>query len=413
MSRILAFTLPAPGHLFPFVPVLEELRDRGHDIVLALPSDSPLEVATDRLFRSLHLEWSIPPQLRQRPVGDANAVELQTFAAYGAPMATALTTVLEQESPDFVLIDPIAWGAQVAAERSATPWGVLAHNPLLFCGKGLDLRGPGLPPPKGGFDAVRYRILALAIHLAHAEYRREVNDLRRAFRLGTLRSLKDLILAAPLILATTAEPFEYPRADWPNSLSFVGPLLWDPPGTRSIDLHSDASKARPLLLVTGSSINAHGTAESWVGKVLDALADEPFRVIATVPSGSAITQASNVEMYPVLSHSDLLPHTACVICHGGPGITQKALSHGVPVVAVPFAYDRFEIARRLEVAAAGVALPLNQLSKRNIRLAIRVALQRRDGAERIARAFRALPGRQLAATAVEKAIQRPISYRRR
>jgi hypothetical protein len=35
------------------------------------------------------------------------------------------------------------------------------------------------------------------------------------------------------------------------------------------------------------------------------------------------------------------------------GATQKALAHGVPVCAVPFGRDQLEVARRVEVAAAG------------------------------------------------------------
>jgi UDP:flavonoid glycosyltransferase YjiC (YdhE family) len=34
MSRILAYTSPAHGHLFPLMAILEELRRRGHDVVL-------------------------------------------------------------------------------------------------------------------------------------------------------------------------------------------------------------------------------------------------------------------------------------------------------------------------------------------------------------------------------------------
>jgi UDP:flavonoid glycosyltransferase YjiC (YdhE family) len=34
MGRILAYTTPGRGHLFPMVPILDELRRRGHQVVL-------------------------------------------------------------------------------------------------------------------------------------------------------------------------------------------------------------------------------------------------------------------------------------------------------------------------------------------------------------------------------------------
>ncbi|HSO04495.1 MAG TPA: hypothetical protein VLQ92_08450, partial [Candidatus Limnocylindrales bacterium] len=43
MSRILAYTSPARGHLFPLTPILLELRDRGHDVaVRTLASEVPM-----------------------------------------------------------------------------------------------------------------------------------------------------------------------------------------------------------------------------------------------------------------------------------------------------------------------------------------------------------------------------------
>ena len=32
--RILAYTSPARGHLFPVTPILDELQRRGHDVAL-------------------------------------------------------------------------------------------------------------------------------------------------------------------------------------------------------------------------------------------------------------------------------------------------------------------------------------------------------------------------------------------
>ncbi len=43
MARILAYTSPARGHLFPLTPVLDELQRRGHQVALrTLASQVPL-----------------------------------------------------------------------------------------------------------------------------------------------------------------------------------------------------------------------------------------------------------------------------------------------------------------------------------------------------------------------------------
>ena len=57
-----------------------------------------------------------------------------------------------------------------------------------------------------------------------------------------------------------------------------------------------------------------------------------------------------------VAHGPILDRAACAITHGGMGATQKALARGVPVCAVPFGRDQFEVARRVEVAGAGIRL---------------------------------------------------------
>jgi UDP:flavonoid glycosyltransferase YjiC (YdhE family) len=32
MARVLAYTSPARGHLYPLTPILDELQSRGHEI---------------------------------------------------------------------------------------------------------------------------------------------------------------------------------------------------------------------------------------------------------------------------------------------------------------------------------------------------------------------------------------------
>jgi UDP:flavonoid glycosyltransferase YjiC (YdhE family) len=108
---------------------------------------------------------------------------------------------------------------------------------------------------------------------------------------------------------------------------------------------------------------------------------------------------------PYLPHGQILPHAACVICHGGFGTTQKALAAGVPVVAIPFARDQFEVARRVEVARAGVLLSRTVLTPERIRVAVAEAMQCKRGAERIAAAFRTAGGEAMAASAIEELLQ--------
>jgi UDP:flavonoid glycosyltransferase YjiC (YdhE family) len=83
----------------------------------------------------------------------------------------------------------------------------------------------------------------------------------------------------PLAIYLTAEPFEYPRRDWPANVRMVGPCEWDPPAERPAWLDEEGD---PLVLVTTSSEFQDDA--RLVRCALEALADEPLRVVVTMPS---------------------------------------------------------------------------------------------------------------------------------
>src|SRR5204862_6558820 len=91
-----------------------------------------------------------------------------------------------------------------------------------------------------------------------------------------------------------------------------------------------------------------------------------------------------------------------VVCHGGHGITVKALAAGVPVCAIPFCRDQFDVARRVEVSGAGMRLHHRRLTSKRLRAAVEETMTKRPGAERLAAAFADAGGPKAAAAAVEE-----------
>jgi hypothetical protein len=129
---------------------------------------------------------------------------------------------------------------------------------------------------------------------------------------------------------------------------------------------------------------------------LAAFADRDITVAVTTagvdPAALRTPPAPNAHVARFWPHSALLARAACVICHAGMGITQKALTAGVPVCAVPFGRDQFEVARRVQVARAGAMLPASRLRPGRLRAAAEEAMTCTAGAARIAAAFPAAAG---------------------
>jgi UDP:flavonoid glycosyltransferase YjiC (YdhE family) len=138
----------------------------------------------------------------------------------------------------------------------------------------------------------------------------------------------------------------------------VGPGIWDPPAKPPAWLDEFD---KPLVLVTCSTEFQNDG--KLVRAALEALAEEEVNIVVTTAGvdPSSFTPPPNARIERFVPHSPLLERASCVVCHGGMGITQKALSAGVPVCVVPFGRDQFDVARHVEVADAGTRLPASRL----------------------------------------------------
>ena len=86
------------------------------------------------------------------------------------------------------------------------------------------------------------------------------------------------------------------------------------------------------------------------------------------------------------------------------GATQNALAHGVPVCAVPYGRDQFEVARRVEVAQCGTRLPAKKLSPSLLRTKVREAMTMQNGARRVAAGLAATGGTARGADLFEQSV---------
>jgi UDP:flavonoid glycosyltransferase YjiC (YdhE family) len=405
MARILAYTSPGRGHLFPLVPILDDLRRRGHQIVLrTLASQVPLMRARgfDAAPISGQIEAIEHDDWRARNPRAALLYAVRIFCARAEYDAPDLQRAIAEAQPDAVLVDINSWGGLAAAEAWGGAWATFCPYPLALRSRDVPPFGPGLPPARGPLGHVRDRLLRpVVLGTIEKTMLPPLNGVRSQLGLAPLLELDDLFRRPPLLLYLTAEPFEYPRRDWPTSIVMVGPCEWDPPA----DLPSWLAEiTQPLVLVTTSSeFQDDGR---LIQTAFDALADEPVAVVATLPAGDPTDPTrfhlpANAHLERFVPHGPMLDRAVCAITHGGMGATQKALAHGVPVCVVPFGRDQLEVARRVEVAGAGTRLPASRLRPDRLRAKVRVAMANAEGARRVAAAFAAAGGPSAAADAVD------------
>jgi UDP:flavonoid glycosyltransferase YjiC (YdhE family) len=183
MARILAYTAPGRGHLYPLVPVVDELRRRGHEIALCtLASEIPL--MRSRGFDAEPLGTAIEHELddyRARSPYGALKRALSALARRAGRDVPEMRSAIARAQPDALLVDVNCWGAQAVAEASGLPWSTWCPLPMPLPAPGVPPFGPGLAPARGPVGRGRDVVLRPLLTLAYARaFLPAVNEVRSA-----------------------------------------------------------------------------------------------------------------------------------------------------------------------------------------------------------------------------------------
>lgn len=292
MSTVLAYTSPAIGHLFPMVPLLQELKARGHAVhVRTLRGQVPVLLAEGLQAGPLD-DGILAVEATDYQAGNAKAAlvsSVETFTARARFDAPDLQKAIDDVDPDLLLIDINAWGARIQAESAGLPWATFSPYTPPLQSKGTPPFGPGLAPMAGPLgkarDALARRLVIGAVEKLMLP---RINALRAELSGGKLPPVDGadhMFRTSPLMLVATSEPFEYPHPDWGPGVRMIGALEWEPPVQPPAWLRE---VEKPLVLVTTSS--EYQADEGIVRAALAGLAADPFMVVATLPaaeSGSA------------------------------------------------------------------------------------------------------------------------------
>lgn len=314
--KLLAYTSPARGHLFPLVPILDELAARGHTIALrTLASQVPLML--DRGFDAAAIAPAVEAIEQDDFLGRTPPARIKramtTFGRRAEHELGDLRQAVAAHEPDALLVDCMSWGASAAAQAWGGPWAQWFPYPLPLSSRDVPPFGPGLPPMSGPLGRVRDRLLRAVLEppVARASLP-AVNAVRARAGVPALHTVDAMFTLPPLLLYMTAEPLEYPRSDWPAAVLPIGPCTWDPPADPPAWL---AEVDRPLVLVsTSSEFQDDGR---LVSTALEALAGEDVQVVATLPSADLPRSVpANARVERFVPHGPLLERAACAITHG-------------------------------------------------------------------------------------------------
>jgi UDP:flavonoid glycosyltransferase YjiC (YdhE family) len=340
--RVMVAAFGDAGHAFPAIALGRALAGRGHEVVVETWEKwrQPIE-ELGLGFAAAEGYKVFPPPPPDSPEG-----------ASAAEAAGALVPFLEEWRPHVVVNDILtvapALAAEVAGVRRATliPHLYPVHQP------GWPFFAFGLMPARTPMGRALWRAGLPALEAGLRRGRRELNQQRRRLGLPPQARFHGGI-SEELALVGTFPQLEYPRK-WPLGVEVTGPMAFELPHPES-ELPPGEG---PLVLVASST--AQDPESRLVRWALEALADEPVRVLAATnrsPSEGEFDAPANAVVVDWVSYSQVMPQASLVICHGGHGTVARALGAGAPLLVCPPIGDMTENAIRVAWSGTGLALP--------------------------------------------------------
>ncbi len=364
--------MPFAGHARPVRAVAAELVRRGHDV----------RVYTGRSYVDMFeqvgargIPWQVAPDLDERDLAATFPrmrgkkgfrqvlVNLEDLFVGTAPAQCAdLLAAYDDEPWDLLAGDPMALGTRFAAEHLGSRWASVSPIAVWLPGEGIPPTGLGLTPGRGPLGRLRDAALGAASGAGTAVLTRRYQRTRR--RAGLRRdheTFATMWYSPQLVVAAGSPGLDYPRADLPGHVRFVGDLTDDgapAPAAVLPDWWDDVVRGSvPVVHVTQGTANVDP--RDLILPALEALAEADVLVVVglghrTDPLPGPLP--ANARVAPMVPYAELLPRTSVMITNGGYGGVLQALRHDIPLIVAGGDLDKPEVAARIGWHGAGINL---------------------------------------------------------
>ena len=359
--RILVVSLGTYGDVLPFIGLAAELSRRGHEVTLA-----SAERFAEAARRAGVPFVPIMPQAQYAQVFEhpsfwrpiAGAVRL--FRAMPDFLAPVYDFIERENRPGetFVVASHLALGARIAEEALAIPTASVHLTPIMLVSRRLGPRTPVI-------GALRWLPASLQWKLQTGVYTHFVapillpglNAFRASKGLAPLAKLRKWWHPRRRMILLFPDWFAAEQPDWPRQVRQIDFPRVDHLGAESValdpalDAFLDAGDP-PIAVTFGS---ARLGSDRLYRAAVKACARLGRRCL--VLSQQQLTPPPGFEDRVFFSRyaplSEVLPRCAALVHHGGVGTVALALGAGTPQLIVPFGFDQFDHAARVERLGCG------------------------------------------------------------
>ena len=348
--KIVLNTFGSFGDLHPYMAIALELRERGHDPVIAT-----MESYREKIFSAGLGFAPVKPNIQSPKEQDSQFIDRIMDPLTGPKylMEQVIFAAVRDSYADLrhacsganlLVTHPAAPAGPLVGYKTGIPWISTVLAPMSF----FSPYDPPVPPTWQWVNNLRLLgpgVMKLFYGAMQALYSADkVTSLREELSIPDYGNPMFSGQHSPtMVLALFSGLFASRQPDWPKQTHTTGFCIYEaknePPMSAELSQFLDDGSA-PIVFTLGSS--AVWVAKDFFSESIAAAQRLKRRAVLLVGDERNRPRTLPRDMIAVdyAPYHDLFPRACAVVHHGGVGTTSHGLLAGVPTLIVPFAFDQ-------------------------------------------------------------------------
>lgn len=353
-------TVGSAGDIHPLIPLGQALQKRGHQVTIITNGYHQTVIQQSGLS---FIEFGTAAELEQimthpdmwHPQRGFDLLVRDGFLRNMRPLYKILQNYQNQKV--VVAASFICFGARIAQEKLNLPLVTLALQPsVLWSVESPSVFGEAQLPAWTPYPLRKHIFNLLDTQFLDQRLKPGVNAFRADFGLPPVQNIYSQWMMSPQKIIGLFPPwYSPPPSDWPSQLELTGFVRYDrqTKAQLSPQLTTFLQDGPPPLVFTPGTAMKQG--ESFFQVALQATQALNQRAIFLTPHRHQIpgNLPPTIRHFDYIPFSEVLPHVALLIHHGGIGTVAQALAAGIPQLIMPMGFDQPDNAARIKRLGVG------------------------------------------------------------